>query len=127
MGEMAILDWFRQRGADIGDGGDNLVAIGYRGREFFLGASVTSQEGLELGCILVLGYFGDADALVLLADQFALGAPPSVHMEVQSHDGSDLWAVLATEPGVSNAWVLPMQLMGRCTRSLSRRLTPWRP
>ena len=102
MGEMAILDWFRERGADIGDGGDDLVAIGYRGREFFLGPSVTSQEGLELGCILVLGYFGDADALVRLADQFALGAPPSVHMEVQSHDGSDLWAVLATEPGVSN-------------------------
>jgi len=98
MGETKILDWFRQRGADIGDQGEEPVAVGYRGREFFLGPSVTAQEGLELGCVLVLGYFGDRDALVRLADQFALGAPSSVHLEVQSHSGSDLWAILAVGP-----------------------------
>lgn len=98
MGEMALLDWFRQRGADIGEQGDELVAIGYRGREFFLGPSVTAQEGLELGCVVVLGYFGDSGALVRLADQLTLGAPSSVHLEVQSHDGSDLWAILAVGP-----------------------------
>jgi SpoVK/Ycf46/Vps4 family AAA+-type ATPase len=98
MGETGILDWFRQRSADIGEQGDELVAIGYRGREFFLGPSVTAQEGLELGCVVVLGYFGDSGALVRLTDRFAVGAPLGVHLEVHSHDGSDLWAILTIGP-----------------------------
>jgi len=97
MGEMAILDWFRQQGADIFDGGrdDEPTAIGYRGRQFFLGPSVTSAEGLELGCIVILGYFGDSDVLKGLARQLSPQAPIGVHLEVHASDGYDLWTILS--------------------------------
>jgi hypothetical protein len=97
MGEMAILDWFRQQGADIFDGGPGggPTAIGYRGREFFLGPSMTSVVGLELGCLVVLGFFGDREVLDGLAQQFSPQAPRRVHLEVHTSDGHDLWTILA--------------------------------
>lgn len=99
MGEMAILDWFRQQGADIFDGGRDgePTAIGYRGREFFLGPSMTSAVGLELGCLVVLGHFGDREVLEGLAHRFSPKAPRGVHLEVHASDGHDLWTILSID------------------------------